>query len=500
MVKRAIISVYDKKGIVEFAKGLKNLGIEIISTGGTYKLLKEKGIEVINVSDYIDFPEIFKGRVKTLHPKIHAGILGFRDEDMREQGIDPIDMVVVNLYPFEDTVKKGGTLEEAIEMIDIGGPTLIRAASKNYKYVTVIVDPADYEDVINEMNINNGELSINTKFKLAKKGFKLTAGYDDYISNYLSSLNESIKFPETLNLQFSKIIDLRYGENPHQKAAFYGILPVNPFIKLYGKELSYNNILDFDSAVNILKEFNEKVSVIIKHNNPCGFAKSDVSLIDAYKKAIECDPMSAFGGIVGINGIVDKELAMEITSIFVEGVIAPEYRDDALDILKTKKNIIILKMNKRKEDGIYDIRKAFGGIVVQDRDLDLIKELKIVTERKPTIEEMEDMNFAWKVCKYVKSNGIVFAKNGQIIGIGAGQMSRVDSVKIAIMKANIPIKGSVMASDAFFPFRDSVDIASEVGITGIIQPGGSIRDKEVIKAANEHNMSMIFTGVRHFRH
>lgn len=517
-IKRAIISVSDKKGIVDFAKGLSNCKVTILSTGGTAQSLRDNGITVEDVSHYTGFPEMLDGRVKTLHPKIHGGLLGQRSnpehvKKMEEYGIEPIDMIVVNLYPFEATVaKETCSLEEAIENIDIGGPTMLRSAAKNYPDVTVIVDPDDYKAVLDEMERNQGEVSVETNFRLTKKVFQLTARYDGAISNYLGSLRQDGQkdtFPETISFQFSKTQGLRYGENPHQKAAFYRASEVSePCIstatKLQGKELSFNNILDADSALETVKEFEETAVVIIKHTNPCGVAISSSSLADAYRKAKSCDPVSAFGGIVALNRAVDEETAKEITSIFTEVVIAPDHSKEALEVLSTKKDLRVLKVPFTSGYGSkeFDMRKVLGGMLIQERDLGKvdITQCKVVTKRKPTPEEYKALEFAWKVCKHVKSNAIIYAIQDQTVGVGAGQMSRIDSSKIAVDKAQFPIKGTIMASDAMFPFRDSVDEAAKAGATAIIQPGGSIRDKEVIQAADESNMAMIFTGMRHFRH
>ena len=517
-IKRALISVSDKKGIVDFAKRLSKYKVTILSTGGTAQSLRESNITVEDVSHYTGFPEMLDGRVKTLHPKIHGGLLGQRSnpehvKKMKEHGIEPIDMVVVNLYPFEATVAKETChLEEAIENIDIGGPTMLRSAAKNYPDVTVIVDPDDYKTVLDEMERNQGEVSAETNFRLAKKVFQLTARYDGAISNYLGSLKQDGQkdtFSETFSFQFTKSQDLRYGENPHQKAAFYKALSVSEpcvsaAIQLHGKELSFNNILDADSALETVKEFEETAVVIIKHTNPCGVAISSSSLADAYRKAKSCDPVSAFGGIVALNRVVDEETAKEITSIFTEVVIAPDYSKEALEILSAKKDLRLLKVpfpSGYSSKG-FDMRKVVGGMLIQDRDLGKIdiNQCKVVTKRSPTPEEYRTLEFAWKVCKHVKSNAIVYAIHDQTVGIGAGQMSRIDSSKIAVEKAQFPIKGTVMASDAMFPFRDSVDEAAKAGATAIIQPGGSIRDKEVIQAADEATIAMIFTDMRHFRH
>ncbi|MGA1863229.1 bifunctional phosphoribosylaminoimidazolecarboxamide formyltransferase/IMP cyclohydrolase [Deferribacter thermophilus] len=510
--KRALISVSEKSGIVEFARELVNLGIEIISTGGTAKLLKENGIDIVEISDFTGFPEILDGRVKTLHPKVHAGILNIRDNEnhqlvMKEMGLVHIDLVVVNLYPFEKTVAKEGVrFDEAIENIDIGGPTMVRSAAKNHKYVAIVVDNNDYNKIIDE--IKNGGITYEMRLNLARKAFTHTAVYDALISNYFNKVCK-IDFPDEISLPMRKAQDLRYGENPHQKAAFYK----SPLIKevsvstskqLHGKELSFNNIIDINAALELVKEFDKPAAVIIKHTNPCGVGIAD-NLLDAYNFALECDPVSAFGGIVAFNKILNKETAEKLKELFLEVVIAPDFDKEALDILTTKKNLRLIKtgdLNQIK-DNEFDVKKVVGGFLLQDRDLENFDKehgLKVVTKRKPTEEELEALKFAWIVVKHVKSNAIVYANKNQTIGIGAGQMSRVDSSIIAAMKARKSLNGCVMASDAFFPFRDSVDEAAKNGITAIIQPGGSIRDNEVIEAANEHNIAMIFTGMRHFKH
>ena len=513
-IQRALVSVSKKDGLIDFAKGLSEMGVEILSTGGTAKLLKDNGIPVIQVSNYTGFPEIMDGRIKTLHPLIHGGLLGRRDnekhlEEMKKHGIKPIDMVVVNLYPFEDTISKEGVkLDEAIENIDIGGPSMLRSSAKNFQDVAVVVNSDDYEDILAEMEENDGAISYDTKMKLSVKAFKHTARYDSLISKYLESKVEGEGFPSILNLQFEKITDLRYGENPHQKAAFYENIGLNKGTlskakQLHGKELSYNNILDLNAALELVREFDETAAVIIKHTNPCGVAIGN-NLVSAYREARETDPLSAFGGIIGFNKNVDEETAKEIASTFIEAVIAPDYDESALAILKEKKNIRLLKLSnfKEKTEKEYDLRNVSGGLLLQDKDSVTLNEdnLKVVTNRQPTEKEWSAMRFAWKVAKHVKSNAIIYATENETVGIGAGQMSRVDSSKLAAMKANKPIQGTAMASDAFFPFRDSVDEAAKVGGTAIIQPGGSVKDEEVIAAANEHNIAMVFTGIRHFKH
>lgn len=518
-VKLALISVSDKSGILEFARKINEMGVNILSTGGTAKLLRDNGVYVKDVSEHTGFPEMLDGRVKTLHPIIHGGLLGIRNNPehmnmMKEHNIDPIDMVVVNLYPFEATIaKEHCELEDAIENIDIGGPTMLRSAAKNYQDVTVITDPSDYERVLGEMADTDSSVTIATNFYLAKKVFSHTARYDSIIANYLGTVDEKSKekyeFPDTLNLNYVKAQSLRYGENPHQSASFYKEYNVNEpcvanAVQLQGKELSFNNIIDIDAALEVVKDLGENAAVVIKHTNPCGAAISGVSLLDAYKKARATDPVSAFGGIIGFNQNVDSATAAEIITTFVEAVIAPGYDDAALKTLAQKSNIRVLKSPplERSAKSGYDLKKVTGGLLIQTRDTGKvnINDCKVVTKREPTAQELIALDFAWKVCKHVKSNAIVYSTAEQIIGIGAGQMSRVDSAKIGVMKANAPIKGTVLASDAFFPFRDGVDAAATAGVTAIIQPGGSQRDDEVISAANEHGIAMVFTGMRHFKH
>jgi phosphoribosylaminoimidazolecarboxamide formyltransferase/IMP cyclohydrolase len=512
--RTALISVSDKTGIIDFSNKLVKNNFQIISTGGTAKLLQENGLDIINISDFTGFPEILDGRVKTLNPKVHAGILNVRDNKehqkiMKDMNLTNIDMVVVNLYPFEKTIaKENVSLDEAIENIDIGGPTMIRSAAKNFKYVTVVVDNDDFKRVIEEIE-TNGDVSLGVKTDLARKAYTHTAFYDSLISNYFNKLL-NIKFPEEITIAARKKQNMRYGENPHQEAAFY----IQPFIKepsvstgkqLHGKELSFNNIIDINAAIELLKEFKEPASVIIKHTNPCGAAVGK-NVLDAYEKAFECDPVSAFGGIVGVNKVLNESLAKKLSEIFLEVIIAPYFTDEALSILMKKKNLRLIEtgnIENLKRDNEYEIKKVVGGFLLADRDLhkiENIKSLKVATNRKPTEKEYSALDFAWKIAKHVKSNAIVYANKDRTIGIGAGQMSRVDSSKIAADKARKELDGCVMASDAFFPFRDSVDEAASKGITAIIQPGGSIRDEEVIQAANEHNIAMLFTGIRHFKH
>lgn len=514
-IKRALVSVSDKTGVVEMAKGLAALGAEILSTGGTAKALRDAGVAVTDVAAYTGSPEILDGRVKTLHPKIHGGLLGRRSvpahvSQMQQHGIGSIDVVVVNLYPFEATISKPDCpFEEAIENIDIGGPSMLRSAAKNHEDVTVVVDPADYARVLEALKTGTVEPALRRE--LAMKVFQHTARYDSLIAGYLEKQVQGSegKFPAVLSLQFERVETLRYGENPHQQGAFYRELNAKePSVSrakvLHGKAMSYNNFLDANSALELAKEYDDTAVVIIKHNNPCGVALG-ATPVEAYVKARETDPVSAFGGVIAFNRPVDLAAAKEITSTFVEVVIAPGYAEDALAELKRKKDLRLLDigpLSKVKPEGI-DLKKLVGGLIVQDRDLGALGDLKalpVPTQRKPTAEEYATCAFAWKVCKHVKSNAIIYARPGQTVGIGAGQMSRVDSVKLAGMKAVLPVKGCVMASDAFFPFRDGLDAAAQAGITAVIQPGGSIRDQEVVKAADEHGMAMILTGMRHFRH
>ena len=515
-ITRALISVSDKSGIVDFCRELNQLGIEILSTGGTAKTLAEHNIAVTEVSDYTGFPEMMDGRVKTLHPKVHGGILGRRgidDDVMAANGIKPIDMVVDNLYPFEQTIANPDCeLETAIENIDIGGPTMIRAAAKNHADVAVIVNPADYASTIAELKSADNSLCHQTRFHLALKSFEHTARYDSAIATYLGAIN-GIRFPQTLNLQFYHNQTLRYGENPHQNAAFYREkAPANGTIaaasQVQGKELSYNNIADADAALECVKSFNDKPTcVIVKHANPCGVAQAD-DLLTAYDLAYATDPTSAFGGIIAFNRELDEQTAAEIIKRqFVEVIIAPTITAAAQTVLAEKQNIRVLACGAwdRVNAPSLDFKRVAGGLLIQDKDLGEITaaDLKIVSQRVPTAQELADLLFAWKVAKFVKSNAIVYCKNGQTIGVGAGQMSRVYSAKIAGIKAadeGLVVPGSAMASDAFFPFRDGIDAAAEAGITAIIQPGGSMRDNEVIAAADEHNIAMVFTGMRHFRH
>lgn len=513
-IRRALISVSDKRGVFDFAKRLQKLGVDILSTGGTAKLLKENGLDVTEVSDYTGFPEIMDGRVKTLHPKVHAGLLAVRDNpehvaQLEDLDIKTIDMVVVNLYPFEETISKpDATFEDAIENIDIGGPSMLRSAAKNHKDVAVVVSPGDYSAVIDEIH-TSGDLSGETRWKLALEAFEHTSRYDTMIANYLRSQKEKALFPETLGLQYEKVLDLRYGENPNQKAAFYRdpaskAVSVTSSEKLHGKELSFNNILDADAALDILREFNRPASAVIKHTNPCGVAVSE-DLYHSFVRAYACDPKSAFGGIIGISRTMTSQIANEISKYFVEVVIAPEYDEDALAILKKKKNLRILATHApiaKEEPMEMKMMKVKGGMLLQTGAFAELNQnnLKIVTKREPTDIELKGLLFAWKVIRHIKSNSILLVQGEETVGIGAGQMSRVDASMLAGHKAGERAKGSQLASDAFFPFRDGVDEAAKVGATAIIQPGGSIRDKEVIEAANEHNMAMVFAGMRMFKH
>jgi len=515
-ITRALVSVSDKSGIVDFCRELSQLGIEILSTGGTAKTLAEHKIPVTEVSDYTGFPEMMDGRVKTLHPKVHGGILGRRGIDdavMAANGISPIDMVVVNLYPFEQTIANPDCdLETAIENIDIGGPTMIRAAAKNHADVAVIVNPADYAATLAELKSTGNSLSGQTRFLMALTSFEHTARYDTAIATYLGNIN-GIQFPPTLNLQFYHSQTMRYGENPHQKAAFYREkAPASGTIaeatQIQGKELSYNNIADADAALECVKSFTDKPTcVIVKHANPCGVAQAD-DILAAYDKAYSTDPTSAFGGIIAFNRELDEQTAAEIIKRqFVEVIIAPTITPAAQAVLAEKQNVRVMECGgwDNVSQPSLDFKRVAGGLLVQDKDLGEINkaDIKVVSKRAPSEQELADLLFAWKVAKFVKSNAIVYCKNGQTIGVGAGQMSRVYSAKIAGIKAadeGLIVPGSAMASDAFFPFRDGIDSAAEAGITAIIQPGGSMRDNEVIAAADEHNIAMVFTGMRHFRH
>jgi phosphoribosylaminoimidazolecarboxamide formyltransferase/IMP cyclohydrolase len=544
-ITRALISVSDKTGILEFAKNLREFGVEIISTGGTARSLRENGIEVTEVAEITNFPEMMDGRVKTLHPKIHGAFLALRDnanhvQSMQEHGIEPIDLVVVNLYPFQETIaKEDVSLEEAVENIDIGGPAMIRSASKNWRDVAVVTDAKLYAGVLQEMKENDGSLSLETRQRLATLAYTRTASYDLAISSYLAKQlsNEDLEFLEPFNplgnliiiesdemfeetiesdgeelpefetIELEKAADLRYGENPHQKAAIYesdeagGIAKAE---KLHGKEMSFNNYVDAEAAWNLVQDFEDLAVAIIKHTNPSGVGTGATNE-EAYRRALSTDPVSAFGGIVAFNRKVDASVAKSVNEVFTEVVVAPDFDADALEIFKTKKNLRVLRVEKSESSNDLEYKQISGGFLVQSKDIYRVSEsdLKFVTERKPSDEEIRALLLAWKVCKHVKSNAIVFANENRTIGVGAGQMNRVDSVRIAAMRAErfeLPLKNSALASDAFFPFRDNVDEAAGFGVSAIIQPGGSIKDNESIEAANEHGIAMVFTGFRHFKH
>ena len=525
MIKQALISVSDKTGVVEFSRALVNMGVQLLSTGGTAKLLAEQGLPVIEVGNYTGFPEMLDGRVKTLHPKVHGGILARRDcpahmTALEQHAIPTIDMVVVNLYPFQTTVAKVEcTLEDAIENIDIGGPTMLRSSAKNHKDVVVICDPDDYAVVLDEMKTHQGKVSYDTKFTLAKKVFAHTAQYDGAITNYLTSLGDDkahatrSEYPQILTMSFEKVQEMRYGENPHQTASFYRDL--NPadgalanYLQLQGKELSYNNIADADAAWECVKSFNADVPtcVIVKHANPCGVAIAETPLA-AYSKAWQTDPTSSFGGIIAFNCELDGAAAEVVAKQFVEVLIAPSFTKEALTVFSAKQNVRVLQISTGNTSAVnkLDHKRVGGGLLVQSPDAKNVSvaEFKVVSTRQPTTTELTDMQFAWRVAKYVKSNAIVFCGNGMTLGVGAGQMSRIDSARIASIKAQnagLSLANSVVASDAFFPFRDGIDVIIDAGASCIIQPGGSLRDDEVINAANERNVAMVFTGVRHFRH
>jgi len=520
-IQRAILSVTDKTGLVVFARKLSALGIELVSTGGTAKLLRESGVAVKDISELTGFPEMLDGRVKTLHPKVHGGILHRRDNPkhiaaVAEHGIAPIDMVVVNLYAFEKTAAKPGVaFEELIENIDIGGPSMIRSAAKNFHDVAIVTAPADYDAIAAELEREAGRLSLTTKWRLAQKAFATTAAYDSAIASTLERISPNSlqpdsfqpqpgasSFPNTLRFTFQKTLDLRYGENPHQKAAMYsdgsgaGVANAR---QLQGKELSYNNIVDLQAAWDLAQEFDEPVVAIIKHTNPCGTATGK-TLAEAYKRALECDPVSAFGGVIGVNRPIDAEAAEEMHKLFLEVIAAPAFDEAAKAKFASKKNLRLVEVTA--VDQKWVLKNVSGGLLVQDSDIRPLADtdLKVVTQRPPTPEETRALLFAWKVCKHVKSNAIVYARDGQTVGVGAGQMSRVDAAKIGAMKAQLPLHGTVAASDAFFPFPDGVEEIARVGATAIIQPGGSQRDPEVIEAADRVGLAMLFTGVRHFRH
>ncbi len=516
-VQRALISVSDKAGIAQFARGLQSLGIALLSTGGTYRLLQEEGLEVTEVADYTGFPEMMDGRVKTLHPRVHGGILARRGQDdavMAEHGIEPIDMVVVNLYPFEATVARPDcSLEDAVENIDIGGPTMVRAAAKNHRHVNIVVNASDYDAILEELQANDGATTLATRFDLAIKAYEHTAAYDGAIANHFGTLvpGGSPAFPRTFNTQFHKVQEMRYGENPHQRAAFYvEACPAEAGIatakQLQGKELSYNNVADTDAALECVKNFAEPACVIVKHANPCGVAVA-TDIGKAYQLAFATDPESAFGGIIAFNRELDAATARAIVdSQFVEVIIAPSATAEAAAAVAEKKNVRLLVCGAWSAPGpALDYKRVNGGLLVQDRDLGMVSaaDLRVVSKIQPSEQQLKDLLFAWKVAKFVKSNAIIYAANGQTVGVGAGQMSRINSARIAAIKAEhagLAVKGSVMASDAFFPFRDGIDNAGQAGIAAVIQPGGSIRDDEVIAAADEHGMAMVFTGMRHFRH
>jgi len=517
-IERALISVSDKTGIVDFARQLVEKGIEILSTGGTYRLLVENNVKATEISDYTGFPEMMSGRVKTLHPKVHGGILGRRgtdDEVMKAHGIDRIDMVIVNLYPFEATIAKPDcSLPDAIENIDIGGPTMVRAAAKNFKDVAIVVNSTSYKHVLSELDANNGHVSQELRFDLSVQAFEHTAGYDSAIANYLGTkVNGGDEaFSRTYTRQYKKVSTMRYGENPHQSAAFYKDpqfqgASVSTAVQLQGKELSFNNVADTDAALETVKQFDAPTCVIVKHANPCGVAQAD-TITDAYEKAFKTDPESAFGGIIAFNRKLDAITAKAIIDKqFVEVIIAPEIDEQAKKAVAEKKNVRLLECGywEHATTEGHDYKRVTGGLLVQGRDNGVISasDLEVVSKRQPTEDEIRDLLFAWKVCKMVKSNAIVYALNNQTVGIGAGQMSRINSARIAAIKAEhagFQVPGSVMASDAFFPFRDGIDNAASVGIRAVVQPGGSMRDDEVIKAADEHDMTMVLTRMRHFRH
>lgn len=515
-IQRAILSVTDKTGLVEFARKLSSLGVELISTGGTAKLLRDSGIIVKDISDLTGFPEMLDGRVKTLHPKVHGGILHRRENPshrtaVAEHGILPIDMVVVNLYAFEKTAAKPGVhFDELIENIDIGGPSMIRSAAKNFQDVAVVTSPGDYSAIAQELAQFGGELSSATRWRLAQKAFATTAAYDSAIASTLERVSangrfefhEEVGFPQRLRLSFNKVTDLRYGENPHQKAAMYSDgsgQGVANGRQIQGKELSYNNIVDLEAAWDLAQEFGEPVCAIIKHTNPAGTATGK-TLVEAYRKALECDPVSSFGGVIGVNRPVDSNAAEEMAKLFLEVIAAPAFDEAAKAKFASKKNLRLVEVNDVRQKWV--LKNVSGGILLQDADTRPLAEsdLKVVSKRQPTPEEKRALIFAWKVCKHVKSNAIVYARDGQTVGVGAGQMSRVDSCRIGAMKAVLPLKGTVAASDAFFPFPDGVEEIAKAGATAIIQPGGSVRDQEVIEAADRLGLAMMFTGVRHFRH
>ncbi|MFI5102260.1 MAG: bifunctional phosphoribosylaminoimidazolecarboxamide formyltransferase/IMP cyclohydrolase [Terriglobales bacterium] len=518
-IQRAILSVTDKSGLVDFARKLAAFGVELVSTGGTARLLRDSGIAVKDISELTGFPEMLDGRVKTLHPKVHGGILHRREDSghraaVAEHGIPAIDMVVVNLYAFEKTAAKPGVhFDELIENIDIGGPSMIRSAAKNFQDVAVVTSPSDYTAIAEEMAYSGGTLSRETKWRLAQKAFATTAAYDSAIASTLERVSGNFElhpfelkpaqgFPQNLRLSFQKVMDLRYGENPHQKAAMYadgsgaGVANAR---QVQGKELSYNNIVDLQAAWDLAQEFDEPVCAIIKHTNPCGTATGK-TLAEAYVRALECDPVSAFGGVIGVNRTVDAPAANEMAKLFLEVIAAPAFDEGAKAAFASKKNLRLVEVPAGQQNWV--LKNISGGMLVQDADLHKLAEsnLKVVTKRPPTPEEKRALLFAWKVCKHVKSNAILYARDGQTVGVGAGQMSRVDSCKLGAMKAQLPLKGTVAASDAFFPFPDGVEEIAKAGATAVIQPGGSVRDQEAIEAADRLGLAMVFTGVRHFRH
>ncbi|MBU0732143.1 bifunctional phosphoribosylaminoimidazolecarboxamide formyltransferase/IMP cyclohydrolase [Patescibacteria group bacterium] len=510
MIKRALISVSNKEGVVEFAKELDKMDIEIVSTGGTYKLLEENGVKVREMADFTGFPEMMDGRVKTMHPKVAGGLLAVRDnkehmKSAKENDIEMIDLVVVNLYPFEETIrKKTVKMEEAIENIDIGGPTMLRAAAKNWKYVAAVTDPKDYDLVLKKLQEKDQTVCEETRYYLAQKVFAHTAYYDSLIADYLNKDND---LKQEMSFGYKKMYDLRYGENPHQKSAFYR----EPIIQepsiatgkvLQGKQLSYNNIMDADAALDIVKEFKDPAAVVIKHANPAGVSQQD-DITEAFEKAYAADSLSAFGGVIALNRDCTKEIAEELAKVFVEIVIAPSFDNDAHDVLAKKKNLRLIEVGPiSKEPHLWDMRKVVGGMLIQDLDRLIVteKDLEVATKIKPKKEDIQEMLFAWKVIKHIKSNGILFTRDMTTVGVGAGQMSRVDSTKVALMKAEGNVEGCILASDAFFPFRDSIDEIADKKIRAIIQPGGSKRDAEVIAACNEHKIPMVFTGSRAFKH
>jgi len=544
-ISRALISVSNKTYLGEFARSLADFGVEIISTGGTARTLREAGVEARDVSDVTGFPEMMDGRVKTLHPKIHGAFLALRDNaehvaSMREHGIEPIDLVVVNLYPFEETIaKEGVSLEEAVENIDIGGPAMIRSASKNWRDVAVVTDVRLYPQIIEEMRKNDGSLSLETRRRLAALAYTRTASYDLAISSYLAGqlsdddlamleplnplgslmfidteieeetdANAKTGMPASIDVELTKVTDLRYGENPHQRAALYqqGVLDgIAGAVQLHGKEMSFNNYVDVEAAWNLVQDLDETAVAIIKHTNPSGVGIG-ISNVEAYRRALSTDPVSAFGGIVAFNRAVDAEVARSVSEIFTEVVVAPSYEDDALEVFNSKKNLRVLQAaDESGAETKLEFKQISGGFLIQEKDVHRLTEsdLQFATEKRPSDDEIKALLLAWTVCKHVKSNAIVFANGQQTLGVGAGQMNRVDSVRIAATRAerfNLPLKGSVLASDAFFPFRDNIDEAAKYGVSAIIQPGGSVRDEECIKAANEHGISMVFTGIRHFKH